>query len=407
MDRKALENDIRSLALKAQETVAGDLTMAEKKTALVAIREESEAKSSALHTMREAERLEAGADGSVEQTSNKSFAQQIVEDESYKAFADSVANGGRGSAQVQLKANMVDGALTGEIFGGNAGPSIYPNFLPGMVGINQRPIRVTELFAQGTTDSPVIVYLKENTWNNNAAPVAEGGTKPQTDGSVVRVVEQVKKLAHTMDFTDEMLADASAYASILQNKMVLGLQLREENDLLNGNGAGATLSGLLNRSAGFATPVTYDDESANAGQLLAEAIHQQITAISTSAFTTPDTVLMNPAQWQTLRLAKDANNQYFSGGPFQGSYGGGLGLTNVHDIWGYRVVVSTIVPAGTVVIGSFGTEAQIFRRQGITVDMTNSHASNFKDNITTVRAEERLAFALYRPGAFGLVTGDA
>ena len=37
--------------------------------------------------------------------------------------------------------------------------------------------------------------------------------------------------------------------------------------------------------------------------------------------------------------------------------------------------------------------------------MTNSNEDDFKNNLVALRAEERLALAVYRPGAFGKVTG--
>ena len=49
--------------------------------------------------------------------------------------------------------------------------------------------------------------------------------------------------------------------------------------------------------------------------------------------------------------------------------------------------------------------AQIFRRSGISVDTSNSHDTFFQYNKVAVRAEERLALAVYRPAAFCDVNG--
>jgi len=46
----------------------------------------------------------------------------------------------------------------------------------------------------------------------------------------------------------------------------------------------------------------------------------------------------------------------------------------------------------------------VFRRQGITLEMTNSNVDDFVNNLITLRAEERLALAVYRPAGFGAVT---
>jgi hypothetical protein len=56
------------------------------------------------------------------------------------------------------------------------------------------------------------------------------------------------------------------------------------------------------------------------------------------------------------------------------------------------------------VVGNFQVGGQIFRKGGITVEATNSNNDDFVKNLVTIRAEERLLLAIYRPNAFGTVT---
>jgi HK97 family phage major capsid protein len=72
--------------------------------------------------------------------------------------------------------------------------------------------------------------------------------------------------------------------------------------------------------------------------------------------------------------------------------------------WGVPVVVSTAVGAGTALVGAFREAARIYRRGGLTVEASNAHRDYFQKNLVALRAEERLASAIYRPSAFTTIT---
>jgi hypothetical protein len=52
-----------------------------------------------------------------------------------------------------------------------------------------------------------------------------------------------------------------------------------------------------------------------------EGIYNQITALRATSFVEPDAIVIHPTDWQTIRLGKDSQNQYYAGGPFTGAYG--------------------------------------------------------------------------------------
>jgi HK97 family phage major capsid protein len=111
----------------------------------------------------------------------------------------------------------------------------------------------------------------------------------------------------------------------------------------------------------------------------------------------PDGVVINPANWQTIQLMKDANGQYYGSGPFAPAVQA--------TIWGLPAVKTPTIAAGTALVGAFQSSAQVFRKGGIRVEASNSHNDFFQKNLVALRAEERLALAVYRPAAFGTVTG--
>jgi Phage capsid family len=62
------------------------------------------------------------------------------------------------------------------------------------------------------------------------------------------------------------------------------------------------------------------------------------------------------------------------------------------------------VGAGTALVGNAREAARIYRRGGVSLESTNSHGDLFVRNISMIRAEERLALAVFRPTAWCAVT---
>lgn len=250
---------------------------------------------------------------------------------------------------------------------------------------------IADLLGAGSLDGNAISYFVENGPVEGAfTTVAEGGTKPQLHiPDPAPVTDSLTKIAGWIRFTDEMLEDLAFLVSEINTRLLYELARVEENQLLNGDGNGSNLTGLLNRS-GIQT-------HARTGTVtVADALFQAITKVQTGAQLDADGLVINPVDYQELRLAKDGNGQYYGGGYFAGQYGQG-GIMEQPPVWGLRTVVSPAVPAGTALVGAFQQAATVYRKGGVRVQSTNSHADDFTHNRVTVRAEERLALAVRRP----------
>jgi len=416
MSIQTAKEGMRELATKAQDTVSStELSTAEKREALNKIEADIKAFSDEIAMYEQAQRLISGGESApeakaadaerVEGTRVKSLAQQVVESEQYKQAVGASKTRARFSTSLDLKtvgtvdegSTFADGFPTGQ-----GGAAVLPQFLPGIVGLRFRKLQIADLFAQGATNSDSISYAAETAFNNSAAGVAETSAYAQSDDALLRKVEQVGKIAHYMKATDEIVQDAAQYMSFLENRMVFGVQYKEDSELLVATGY-PSVNGLLNRS-GFQSNLTAGTTAAGAApSAVIDDVYKQVSAIRANAFLEPDAVVVHPTDWQNIRLAKDANSQYYGGGPFTGAYGNG-GFVNVDSLWGLRVVISAAIASGTILVGSFQMGGQVFRRSGITVEMTNTNDTDFVNGLITVRAEERLALAVYYPGAFGKVT---
>lgn len=397
---------MRQLATKAQEVVSNaDLTQAEKKTTLDAIEADIKGYAETISLHEQANRLMAGgeaapeAKSSEEETRVKGFAEQVIESDAYR----NVASKATMAAAVDVKAAAtIDEGIIPAFSGGAGlgGQLVAPQMLPGIVGLKFQPLTVADLMAQGTTSSSSVSYVIESAFQDLTATVAEKGAKPQLDLTLARRQDNVTKIANVAKVTDEMFQDAEQFQAYLSQRMIFGVQRVEEAQLLNGNGTAPQLQGVLNRSGLATTVVTTASLTA---QKAMEGIYNQITALRATSFIEPDAIVINPTDWQTIRLGKDSNQQYYAGGPFTGAYGN-AGPSNVDQLWGLKAVITTAIAQGTVLVGGFQECAQVFRRQGITLEMTNSNVDDFVNNLITLRAEERLALAVYRPAGFGKVT---
>lgn len=402
--------------LSAQiKNVIGDanLTHAEKDAKLDAIGKDMQVHSDALTLEAKGAALQvnAGADEQGAAVSRnfgrdqaKSLGSQFVSAEGYEQFAKNIkANLKHQTFSVEIKATSEVGdyvpAGNAPAYDGQGGALLDVTRVPGIFEIRTRPLVIEDLLSSGVTSNPSIFYVLEDSWTNAADMVAEGGLKPEMSDSLVRVNEPVSKVAHTYKSTDEMVADLQAYRSFLDNRLVHGLRLKVQQQLLNGNGTLPQLRGLNNRS-GFQTTVVAGSLGVDSTAWF-DAILDQVTVIRNSGFSEPEWILVNPLDWATLAKAKDDNGQYYAGGPFSRAYGNSA--PNVFSIWGIPVISTLEQTAGTALIGN-SVDAQVWNRSGIVVETTNSDGTDFIHDILTTRAERRLGLAVYRPASYGKVT---
>jgi HK97 family phage major capsid protein len=189
-----------------------------------------------------------------------------------------------------------------------------------------------------------------------------------------------------------MLEDAPATASVIDARLRWGVEIKEEDELLNGGGADPHILGY-NMLPGLAPAVPMGTDT------IADAILRQMTAIATTQLIMPDGFVINPSDWLNVQIAKNQQGNYLGSGPWAAA--------QQPMLWGISGVVTPAQAAAIALVGAFRSSSQVFRRSGISVEASNSHADFFIKNLVAIRAEERLALAVYREGAFGQVTGLA
>lgn len=275
-----------------------------------------------------------------------------------------------------------------------AGVPILTDYDKTIVQARRERPTIADLCGSGTISGNAISYFVEAAMQGGFATVAEGGAKPQISfDNPTAVVDALKKIAGWIDMTDEFIEDLGFLKSEIDTRLLYQLTMFEEAQLLSGNGTGQNLLGIRNRS-GVQVQAAPTDAADNA-----DAVFQAMTKVSTATSLTADALVIHPLDYQEFRLSKDGNGQYFGGGYFQGQYGNGSVLENP-NLWGLRTVVTTAATQGEILLGAFRIGATVYRKGGVRVEATNTHADNFTNNKVTVRAEERVALAVRYPAAF-------
>lgn len=313
---------------------------------------------------------------------HRTAGQRFIDDESFKSFAGQTRPRGRVLVDVKDITSLTTDAP------GSAGALIQSDRRGLQVEIPQRRMTVRALLMPGQTSSNSIEYDQEKLFTNSAAPVAEGAAKPQSELQFEDKVATVRTIAHWMRTSVQILADAPALRSIIDQRLRYGLSYVEENQLLNGSGTGQNLLGLVTAATAYSAP----------GSLTAatplDVVRLMILQAALAEYP-PNGIVMNPIDMAAIEMAKDAGGNYIIGNP-QG--------TIQKTLWGLPVVETQAMGVDKALVGAFNMAAQIFDRQDATVDVSTEDQDNFIRNKVTIRAEERLAMAIYRPQA--IVYGD-
>lgn len=323
--------------------------------------------------------------GGGEPTRAKSIGEQVTDNEDVKAFL--AAKKGKSSVSVGLKA--IISAATSDA-AGSAGDLIVPQRQPGILGLPQRRMTVRDLITPGRTTSNAIQYVKETGFVNAAATVSEtlGATKPQSDIKFDIMTTPVTTIAHWVLATKQILDDVPQLQSYIDGRLRYGLQYVEELQLLMGSGTGTDLNGMYTQATAYVAPIVVPDAT------MIDQLRLALLQASLAEFPATGMVL-NPKDWTRIELLKDTLGRYIIGNP-QG--------TMEKRLWGLPVVDTQAMTEDKFLAGAFQLAAQIFDREDANVEISTEDSDNFRKNLVTIRAEERLGLAVYRPEAF--VKGD-
>lgn len=275
-----------------------------------------------------------------------------------------------------------------------------------MVPRQMRRARVRDLFPVAQTNANLIDFFRVIGFGTDRLDLSSSasmvpdyesgnfGLKPQSNLTFESAQAPVRTIAHYELAHRNVLQDEPQLQSTINNELLYGLRLTEDDQILNGTGTGEDLLGILN------TPgiQTYG-KTANSGPS-SDGKQDTLRRAATRAilaYFDPTGIVTHPYDWEDIELTKSASDDHY------------MVTTNVtigaeSRLWRMTVVDSPAIAEGTALVGAFGLGAQLYDRMQANVRIAEQHADLFVRNAVAILAEERLALAVKRPESFVKVT---
>lgn len=371
------DKEIKAFAAKAAEEIKSHGTiLAETKTILDGLVKDGLGLQDRLQEIEQKMARRFSANDPVEV---KTIGEELSDSDDFQALQTR----GRGIARIGRKAvTNITSATTGT---GGVGVAIQPTRMPGIITEPERQFTIRDLIMPGRTASNSVEYVRESGFQNMAAPQAgEGALKAQSDLSFELKDTPVRTIAHWFRASKQVLADIPLLQSYINGRAIYGLKYKEEEQILAGDGTGQNLLGLIPQATAF------NNALRKAGDTKIDTLRRAILQVRIAEYRA-SAIALNPVDWADIELTKDANGSYIWVNVQEGG---------VQRLWKLPVVDSNAVPEGEFLVGAMNIAAQVFDREEAAVEVSTEDGDNFRTNMVTIRAEERLALAVYRPESF-------
>jgi HK97 family phage major capsid protein len=250
-----------------------------------------------------------------------------------------------------------------------------------------RRMTIRDLLTPGRTSQNAIQYTREVGFSNAAATVSEGAIKPESDIDYELKTVSVTTIAHFIVASNQIIDDAPQLESQIDGRLRYGLSFVEEIQLLHGPGTGTDINGICTQASPFSRAFT--------PELPTRIDDIRLAVLQTElAYLPASGIVLHPTDWARIETTKDTQGKYLVTSSTDGQGNASFRL------WGLPVVSTQAMIATRFLVGAFQLGAQIFDRQDAAVELSTEDSDNFRRNLVTIRAEERLAMAVYRPQAF-------
>ncbi|MFZ5654087.1 MAG: phage major capsid protein [Pseudomonadota bacterium] len=260
--------------------------------------------------------------------------------------------------------------------------------LPGIVSGMQRRSWLREFIQSVQVTGGSVEYSRETSFTNAAAPQGggspfehEGVLKPESSLVYEQIDIKVPTIAHWIKASKQILADVPMLQQTLEQRLLYGLELALESQIVSGTGVGANMRGLT--LAGNHTPFT-----PTSGDTSIDSINRALAMLEV-ANAVPNLVVMHPTDYRSMQRIKGTDAAYVLGDP---------GGPNAATVWNTPIYVSPAVTLGKFIALDTAQMGVLFTREDARVE-AGFEGSDFIANRVVLLAELRAALAVQRPAA--------
>lgn len=259
---------------------------------------------------------------------------------------------------------------------------------PTLKAPRQQRFFLRDLLDVAPTTLAAVPYIRELTptsTETGAAMTSQGSAKAEVENKFEQDTAIIQKVTAWIPVTEEVLMDAPLLAAYITNRLSYMLQVREQAQVLSGNGTAPQIKGILNFSGVQTQGSINDDPWAVFGNAAGKIENVDGYA---------DGIAMNPLDYWLGVVERHANlfdGQAIGNAPFG---------TPTPTVWGLPVVRTRALSQNAAIVGDWASGATLLDRQQITVRQSDSHDDYFVKNKVAILAEERIGLACHRPDFF-------
>jgi HK97 family phage major capsid protein len=264
------------------------------------------------------------------------------------------------------------------------------NYSGGTVGLSQwdsafalvprRMPKIRQIVNSFGVTEKYVAWAEQSARDGGAGNTAEGAAKTQADFDIVEANKLVEKITAYTKVSKEALADIKFLNREINNDLVSLIEAKLDTDLYGGSGTTPVIKGITTYAPTISLTST---PFATAGGGVPNANHLDVLRAAKytveAAFFQPNYIVLHPVDVARIDMLKSSTGEYLlhqAAGQFA-----------FKSFYGLPIIESTVVTAGTFLVGDF-SKSNLGIREEINISVGYEN-DDFTKNLVTILAEMR------------------